>query len=604
MFVRSWAASIAVSLLWFSGLHADVPYEVEFVGVQDAEVYDQLRQVSQLVALSDRPPATITALQRRAQADMTYLKQGLHNLALFEAEVEIDVDAHTCPAIVTVKIDAGPTYPLVKFQARTQRESEEPDVIWVDEPSSICAMDLSGITADDVDIILGEAAYPKVILRAEDRLLEILQGHSRPLAKITDRDVIADQCAKEVSVVIYVDPGPECCFGPVTISGLKTVYEPFVRDKITWCEGEAFDPCQVDRTVAALERTTLFRSVTISVSGDVDEDGCIPMEICLTENRYRSIGLGATYETQRGLGGIIEWEHHNIRGIGEQLGVQAEVQQKYQSGAIWMRKPDFLCEGQHLLTRLELEHEETKGFNETAFIYTNRLSRQINAQWHASAGVMLKYLISSDSDNNNKFFLTKLPMHVRWSNADSLLDPTEGAMVNVRMVPTFQWIDPRLTYYVTNIDASFYIPVMGCTSTVLAGKVKWGSIFGASTTALPPPERMYAGSSQTLRGYAFETVSPLREDGKPAGGRSLMVYSFELRQRFTETWGGVAFYEIGNVYATPTPEFNFKQLQSAGFGIRYYTAVGPLRFDMAFPFTRRPNLDAAFQIYFSIGQTF
>jgi len=148
------------------------------------------------------------------------------------------------------------------------------------------------------------------------------------------------------------------------------------------------------------------------------------------------------------------------------------------------------------------------------------------------------------------------------------------------------------------------VPLLGCKSTVLAGKVKWGSIFGASTTALPPPERMYAGSSQTLRGYAFETVSPLREDGKPAGGRSLMVYSFELRQRITKTWGGVAFYEIGNVYATPTPEFNFKQLQSAGFGIRYYTAVGPLRFDMAFPFNRRKNLDAAFQIYFSIGQTF
>ena len=604
MRIRDWIHLTVLSLLSCTFVYADVPYEVDFVGVNDTKVYEQLRQVSQLVALSDRPPATVTALQRRAQADISYLKQGLHNLALFEAEVEIAVNAEVCPAIVTVKIDTGPTYPLIKFQACTEKQTEEPTVIWVDDPLSETPMDLSSIAAEDVGIILGEPAYPKVILDAEDRLLEVLHGRSRPLAKVIEREVIADQCAKEVSVIMYVDPGPECCFGPVTISGLKTVYEPFIREKITWQEGEPFDPCQVDLTVAALERTTLFRSVTISVSGNVNEEGCIPMEICLTENRYRSIGLGATYETQRGVGGIVEWEHHNIRGMGEQLGVQAEIQQKFQSGAVWLRKPDFLCEGQHLLTRLELEHEETKGFNETAVIYTNRLSRQINLRWHASAGLMLKYLISSDSDNNNKFFLTKLPLHVRWSNADSLLDPTEGAMVNVRMVPTFQWVDPRLSYYVTNIDASFYFPIMGCKSTVFAGKIKWGSIFGASTGALPPPERMYAGSSQTLRGYAFETVSPLREDGKPAGGRSLMVYSFELRQRFTETWGGVAFYEIGNVYDTPTPKFHDHQLQSAGFGIRYYTAVGPLRFDMAFPFTRRPNLDAAFQVYFSIGQTF
>ncbi len=601
--IPGWGKFTAMALAIWPLLNADIPYEVEFVGVKDTEIYEQLRQVSQLVALSDRPPATYSALQRRAQADLAYLKRGLHSLALFESEVEVEISQDRSPILITVRIDTGPTYPLASFLVRRERKEEEPEVVWVDEPLLESSVDLSAIDAADIGITIGDPAYPKVILDAEERLLELLHSRSRPLAKVTGRDVIADQCTKEVDVTIYVDPGPECSFGSVTISGLSTVYEPLVREKITWSEGQPFDPDQVDRTIAALEKTALFRSVTVSVAEGIEENGRIPMEICLTENRFRSIGLGATYETQRGAGGIIEWEHHNIRGIGEQLGTQAEVQQQLQCGAIWMRKPDFLCEGQNLLTRIELEHEKTKGFDETAVIYTNRLSRHINTQWHASAGVMLKYLISSGSDNNNRFFLTKLPVHVRWSNADNLLDPTSGAMLNMRVVPTFQWVEPRLSYYVTNIDASFYLP-LGRESTVMAGKVKWGSIFGASTMAIPPPERMYAGSSQTLRGYAFETVSPLREDGKPAGGRSLLVCSLEIRQRITATWGGVAFYEIGNVYATPTPKFNSKQLQSAGFGVRYYTAVGPLRFDMAFPFNPRKGLDAAFQIYFSIGQTF
>ncbi len=50
--------------------------------------------------------------------------------------------------------------------------------------------------------------------------------------------------------------------------------------------------------------------------------------------------------------------------------------------------------------------------------------------------------------------------------------------------------------------------------------------------------------------------------------------------------------------------YNKKILQSAGGGLRYYTAVGPIRFDIAFPLNRRKGIDKAFQFYFSIGQTF
>ena len=64
---------IAIGLLALPWLQADVPYEVRFVGICDTEVYEQLKRVSQLVTLNDRLPPTFTALQRRAQADHTYL---------------------------------------------------------------------------------------------------------------------------------------------------------------------------------------------------------------------------------------------------------------------------------------------------------------------------------------------------------------------------------------------------------------------------------------------------------------------------------------------------------------------------------------------------
>ena len=41
----------------------------------------------------------------------------------------------------------------------------------------------------------------------------------------------------------------------------------------------------------------------------------------------------------------------------------------------------------------------------------------------------------------------------------------------------------------------------------------------------------------------------------------------------------------------------------AGLGIRLYTAIGPVRFDVATPLNPRDD-DDSIQIYFSIGQSF
>jgi translocation and assembly module TamA len=42
----------------------------------------------------------------------------------------------------------------------------------------------------------------------------------------------------------------------------------------------------------------------------------------------------------------------------------------------------------------------------------------------------------------------------------------------------------------------------------------------------------------------------------------------------------------------------------AGLGLRYATPVGPLRFDLAVPLDKKPEVDDPFQFYVSLGQAF
>jgi translocation and assembly module TamA len=71
------------------------------------------------------------------------------------------------------------------------------------------------------------------------------------------------------------------------------------------------------------------------------------------------------------------------------------------------------------------------------------------------------------------------------------------------------------------------------------------------------------------------------------------------------------FMEAGKVSYSQIPLFNREEtLAGGGIGGRYYSSIGPIRVDIAFPFKRRrarighKKIDSPIQFYISIGQAF
>ena len=92
-------------------------------------------------------------------------------------------------------------------------------------------------------------------------------------------------------------------------------------------------------------------------------------------------------------------------------------------------------------------------------------------------------------------------------------------------------------------------------------------------TDLPSLYRFKAGGSRSVRGYAFELL-----DNNGLGSNNILTASAEVEYHFHEDWSAAAFMDIGNAFNDwGNPDLKL----GTGFGIRWYSAIGALRLDVA-----------------------
>jgi outer membrane protein insertion porin family len=127
-----------------------------------------------------------------------------------------------------------------------------------------------------------------------------------------------------------------------------------------------------------------------------------------------------------------------------------------------------------------------------------------------------------------------------------------------------------------------------------------GSRLGAARTFrgqdLDAPDRFFAGGHYSMR--AFDTDGVLH-----AGGQALVVSSAELRVRLSTPFSLAAFCDVGNVFPR-VADLRLSALRySAGLGLRYRTAVGPIRVDWGQHLDRRSG-EPRGRLHITVGHAF
>jgi len=123
---------------------------------------------------------------------------------------------------------------------------------------------------------------------------------------------------------------------------------------------------------------------------------------------------------------------------------------------------------------------------------------------------------------------------------------------------------------------------------------------------LPEPERFFAGGATTVRGFALDTLGrpDTIKDGFPIGGNAETIFNAELRSPVRKGLQAVGFVDTGNVFAHAA-DIDLLALRTAvGFGLRYKSPVGPIRFDMGFKVKPEPGDTGRSAWFITFGQAF
>ncbi len=571
---------------------AKLHYDVHFYGVTDPALLKAMQDSSELVQMQERPPATINGLHYRAKSDMSNLLKTLKAFAYYDSELFYEIRPEGNQLQVDIFTYMGPL-----FRLRTY------DVVHADctKPLSLsrCLFCL-----EDLGLEIGQGADSTSIVRAETAVLNELARCGYPLAYIDKRRVLVDMTDAEVDVAVCVQEGPLAKFGPSSLFGLKSVDPRFIERKIAWREGEVFDLDLVDKTQERLLKSDLFSSVIVSHAEELDDEGELPMKLRLAESKHRTLSLGVFYATVDGPGGSLSWTNRNLRGMGEQLSIDAEGSVRFVGGTILYRKPDFLRYDQTFSMQGEVSRENIQPYLAFTYGESNFLERRFDEARTFTVGLTGEYISVHKSANNGNFFLLGLPMTWKYDGSNSPMDPTKGTLFSYSATPYQSLQNGHVHFVKQRLVINFYFPLMENRRVVLALHTEFGSIAGTRQNEVPLPKLFLGGSQDDLRGYTYKTVSPLNKRGDPLGGRSAILTSVELRLRITETIGLVPFADFGTVTLQEWPQVNAKWYKSVGGGLRYYTFFGPLRLDVGFPLDPREGIDTWGKVYASIGQCF
>jgi len=592
-----------------------------------------VQDASSLYTLRKDAPPDGDALARRAQSDFGPIIDAMWGAGYYDAVVTISIDGaslsilssdiagfaraaesyrNRAVAPVAINVDPGPLFRLRSIRVLGPGGAELSEA---DLPARI------------VRLKPGDPAAAAELRAAQARIVDYFRKEGRPFAKVGSIVPVVDHAAHVMDLTLTVEPGPIVPFGNATMNGPHDFNPAIARSFLYIQPGDPYSPQALEDARNTIRQIPAVGGVRITEGTALDAYGRLPYTVDVEDRLPYAIGASAKYSTTNGPAGQVYWEDRNVFGGAERLRLQADIfyappwyifsqpinsfsihdlgwrfSASFLKPALWGTRNDLVVDA--LGERVSTSGDNFFGYEAEDADATVALRHRFGQNFWVQAGIEAQTGVATDFLGRVNYTLVGVPVSINYDTTDSKLDPTRGVRLNASALGFPTALGSTVDIVQGKARASAYYSLDPDSRFVLAGLVGLGAMGGADLADIPANWRFYAGGAGSVRGYGWNSLAPTGPYGLAViGGRSLFNASAELRVRVTDTIGIVPFFDTGNAFATSLPNFSEPLATAVGVGLRYYTAIGPIRLDVAFPLDRRAN-NGPVAVYVSIGQAF
>lgn len=561
------------------------------------DIAEYLSRSSLTVETADSGDATAQDILAAARADYARMVGALYDAGFYGGVVSIRVDGREASDISPI---AGPN--------RINRV----DVIVQPGPPFTFSRAAIGPVAPETELpegyARGQRAAATVISDAAEAGVTGWREAGHAKVELSGQSITADHRNATLASDIRLSPGPRLRFGDLVITRPSAVRANRIRAIAGLPSGKVFSPEELEDASQRLRRTGAFRSVVLNEAAVPNPDGTLDIQAEVIDAKPRRIGFGAEIASLEGLTLSGFWLHRNLLGGAERFRIEGEVGGiggdsggiDYRLSARFERPATFTPDTTAFL-EARIEELDEEEYRQTTFEIGGGVSHIFSDELEGELGIAYQYAEIDDDLGSRTNELLLLPAKLTFDNRDDALDATEGVYVGLEATPflALDAGDPAFRLYA---DARTYVGFGENDTIVLAGRTQLGSVTGASLVDVPPDMLFFSGGSNTVRGQSYQSLGVDLGGGNTSGGRSFLAVSGELRARVADNWQVVGFADTGYVGRDSFGDGTGDWHSGAGFGVRYDTGIGPIRFDVATPLDGDAGQD--YEFYIGIGQAF
>ncbi|TES88009.1 MAG: outer membrane protein assembly factor BamA [Desulfobacteraceae bacterium] len=413
-----------------------------------------------------------------------------------------------------------------------------------------------------------------------------------------------------VNIVYVVEKGNQVYFERIIIGGNTKTRDKVIRRELKVYEQELYSGLRLKRSVRNLYRLDFFEDIKVNTVKGSDDEKMI-LKIDVTEKPTGTFSFGGGYSSIENLFAMASISQRNLFGRGQVLQLKAEL------GGV--------------TTRYNLSFTEpwlfdiplSAGFN----LYNWKTEYDTYDRDSIGGGVRFSYPVfdfvrayisyayddadisnisesASDSikDLEGTNITSSVTAALRYDSRDRIINPTEGSKHSISV--EYAGLGGNIAFTKYLAETGWYIPLFWDTVGFLHGKT--GYVRENSGGKLPDYERFYLGGMNSLRGFDWQDIHVLDEDGREIGGDKFVQFNVEYLIPLLKDVGIVAvlFYDTGNVFNNDE-NINLSNLRkSAGYGFRWHSPMGPMRIENGYILDAKEGESKGGRWEFSMGSAF